>query len=258
MRRLIELLSKLYPKWWRERYGPEFDALIEDERATARVALNVLSGAFWMRMRTLLGGSPRDSRILGTLTKNWWLLALSGGIQAIISALYLIMQSEPTPLSFHAWNSMLVVLGRLGLTAGACVIMAALLASRNGKCWLLVLNGSALVVLGVIELGLTGFGVRFWTVAMLVILMAASTGVLELRMAQMLRKKGRYPGTWILSLTSAISVGFVLPFLALALRWIKIEPGSHTDLLWLGVYFAFSAVSMFTSALRLHTAPALS
>jgi uncharacterized membrane protein HdeD (DUF308 family) len=39
---------------------------------------------------------------------------------------------------------------------------------------------------------------------------------------------------------------------SLGFRWIKIEPGSHSDLLWLGSYFGFSAICMLGLALRLH------
>jgi hypothetical protein len=47
-----------------------------------------------------------------------------------------------------------------------------------------------------------------------------------------------------------VSLGFALAFVALGFGAIKIEPGSHTELLWLGAYFAFSAVCMLGFALR--------
>jgi hypothetical protein len=36
--------------------------------------------------------------------------------------------------------------------------------------------------------------------------------------------------------------------LALGLRWIRVEPGSRSDLLWLGSYFGFSAICMLALA----------
>jgi len=52
MRRLTQFLARLYPPAWRTRYGPEFDALLDDSNPTPRAALNVLTGAFAMHIRT--------------------------------------------------------------------------------------------------------------------------------------------------------------------------------------------------------------
>jgi uncharacterized membrane protein HdeD (DUF308 family) len=40
--------------------------------------------------------------LIQTLAKNWWLLALCGVLDAIISVIYLIMQDTDGPLTFHA------------------------------------------------------------------------------------------------------------------------------------------------------------
>jgi hypothetical protein len=58
---------------------------------------------------------------------------------------------------------------------------------------------------------------------------------------------------WLLGLAGAASIGFALAFLALAFGWIKIEPGSQPDLLWLGSYFGFSAICMLGLVPRLHS-----
>lgn len=42
--------AKLYPRWWRERYGEEFAALLEDARPGVRGFVDVLAGAISMRM----------------------------------------------------------------------------------------------------------------------------------------------------------------------------------------------------------------
>jgi hypothetical protein len=60
MRGLIRFLARLYPQRWRIRYGPEFDALLEDAHPSARTAFDVLTGAFAMQIRTWSFG-----RILG-------------------------------------------------------------------------------------------------------------------------------------------------------------------------------------------------
>ena len=52
MRSWIRLLAWLYPTGWRERYGPEFDALLEDSSLSWRDLLDVLRGALEMHMKT--------------------------------------------------------------------------------------------------------------------------------------------------------------------------------------------------------------
>jgi hypothetical protein len=49
MRTLIRLAAKLYPHSWRERYGAEFEALLNDTHADSGMALNVLKGAALMQ-----------------------------------------------------------------------------------------------------------------------------------------------------------------------------------------------------------------
>ena len=50
MRSLIRFAAWLYPPHWRERYGSEFDALLEDIRPGWRDFLNVLKGALSMQI----------------------------------------------------------------------------------------------------------------------------------------------------------------------------------------------------------------
>lgn len=50
MRRWIALAARLYPRDWRERYGEEFDALLEDAVADWRQLWNVTYGAFAMQL----------------------------------------------------------------------------------------------------------------------------------------------------------------------------------------------------------------
>ena len=190
--------------------------------------------------------------MIQTLTKNWWLLALCGVLDAIVSAVYLTMQDQDGPLTFHAWKGTVVFLGKLILAAGACTIAAGIWRSTKGKCWLLVMNGLALSALGLIHF-FVSFRISFRTVALLIILMAMSIGILLLVTARTLRRQRHVADGWFLGLAGVASVGFALAFLALGFGWIKIEPGSHSDLLWLGSYFGFSAICMLGLALRLHS-----
>ena len=50
MRRILKWLARMYPAAWRERYGAEYEALIEDAEPRTRDSLDVLCGAIKMRI----------------------------------------------------------------------------------------------------------------------------------------------------------------------------------------------------------------
>jgi ABC-type transporter Mla subunit MlaD len=50
MKRAMKLLARLYPSSWRERYGAEFEALLEDANPSAWHAIDVLWGALKMQL----------------------------------------------------------------------------------------------------------------------------------------------------------------------------------------------------------------
>lgn len=190
--------------------------------------------------------------MIQTLSKNWLLLALCGVLEATIAVTYFIMQDASGPLTFHEWKGTITFLGMLAMAAGACTIAAGIWRSAQGKCWLLVLNGLALGALGVIQFGFVRFRISFLTIALLIILMAMSIGILQLEIAQSFRRQGQVLDGWFFGLAGAASVAFAMAFFALGFRWIRIAPGSHADLFWLGSYFGFSAICMVALALRLH------
>jgi len=193
--------------------------------------------------------------MIQTLIKNWWLLALCGVLDAIMSVIYLIMQDTDGSLTLrtYAVESTIVLLGKLGLAAGVCTIAAGIWRSTKGKCWLLVLNGLALGALGLICYQLTHYQISFRTIALLFVVMSMSAGIFELLIARVLRRQRHVADEWFLGLAGAASVGFALAFFALAFRWIKLDPGSHADFLWFGSYFGFSAICILGLALRLHS-----
>ena len=55
MKTFIRLAAKLYPRAWRERYGVEFEALLDDTGTDTRIAFNVLMEAIGMRVHTWRG-----------------------------------------------------------------------------------------------------------------------------------------------------------------------------------------------------------
>lgn len=191
--------------------------------------------------------------MLRSMSVERLLLVLCGVLEAIIAATYLIAQGTHGPL-ISRWNGTVTLLGELALAAGACTLAAGILRSTEGRRWLLVLNGLALGALGLIQYGLVRYRIRFLTVALLVVLMAMSIAALEFAIARTSRRQRHVADGWFFALAGVVSVGFALAFLALGVRWIEIEPGSHADLLWLGAYFGFSAIGMLALALRLQSA----
>jgi hypothetical protein len=81
MRRWIALAGRLYPRGWRERYGEEFDALLEEATADWRQFLNVTGGALTMR---IANGIPY-LKVAGAL-------GLAGALAAL-SASYRVAQA---------------------------------------------------------------------------------------------------------------------------------------------------------------------
>jgi hypothetical protein len=51
MKRLIRFAAKMYPHAWRERYGEEFEALLDDAGTDVRIALDVFCGAIVMQIQ---------------------------------------------------------------------------------------------------------------------------------------------------------------------------------------------------------------
>jgi uncharacterized membrane protein HdeD (DUF308 family) len=174
--------------------------------------------------------------LIQTLIRNWWPVALCGVLDAIISAVYLSHAGRGIDAV-----STVVLLGRLTLAAGVCTIAAGLWSGRSNS-WLLVLNGVAGSALGLILAFWKG-PLAFRTVALLLIVMALSIGIYQLASARKLWR-GRVE-EWLLGAAGVASVGFALVFLAFAVRWIKLEPGSPAQTLrWLGGYFGFCAICM--------------
>jgi hypothetical protein len=192
--------------------------------------------------------------MIQTLTRNWRLLALCGVFDAMISAIYLILyhNGPDGPLTFHAWNGALALLNRLTIAAGVCTIAAGLWRSARGKSWLLVLNGVALSAYGLIPLLWKG-PLSFNTLAILLVVMAVTAGILALAIAITLR---RYvTDEWFFGMAGAGSVGFAVAFLALVNRWIQLESRAfHPSVfLWLGFFFGFSAICVSGLGVRLHS-----
>ena len=64
MYNLTKFASKLYPRWWRERYGDEFAALLDDARPGLGGTLDVLKGALTMQLSTF---SAKRTLLIGAV-----------------------------------------------------------------------------------------------------------------------------------------------------------------------------------------------
>jgi len=192
-------------------------------------------------------------RVIQTLSKNWWLLALCGVLEAIVSIIYLIMyDAGPDGMLFQGWRTEVALLCRLSVAAGVCIIAAGTWRPTNGIPWLVILNGLALSAYGLMPL-LSKAPLGFNFFALLIVVMAMSFGVLALEVTRTGLYQQHRVGKWLLGVAGAASTGFALAFLALAGGWIQLErrPFHPAVFLWLCLFFAFSAVCMLGLALRL-------
>src|ERR1700733_9326620 len=55
--RLAHLLVRLYPRAWRERYGAEFEALLQDGDGSLRASANVIWSALYEHIVPTQGGN---------------------------------------------------------------------------------------------------------------------------------------------------------------------------------------------------------
>ncbi len=73
MRRLIRLAAKLYPGPWRDRYGEEVEALLDETGVHGRIAFNVLTGAVLMHARRWQKIGTGAVLIMAALfAASWW------------------------------------------------------------------------------------------------------------------------------------------------------------------------------------------
>ena len=52
MKRILKLLARLYPAQWRDRYGAEYEALLEEATPRVRDVFDISWGAFKMQITT--------------------------------------------------------------------------------------------------------------------------------------------------------------------------------------------------------------
>ena len=181
-------------------------------------------------------------------TSNSSLLALCGVLYGVISIIYFVMETTNGPLTAGVWGSTIMFLGELTLAAGACSIAVGIWRSSTAERWPLLLNGAALAALGLIYCFLVRrYPISLLTIALLMMLMAISSSIFEFINV---RRQSHIARRWFLRVAGGASIGCALTLLALGLKWIKLSPGSNTELLWFAFYFGLSAICMFVLAMR--------
>ncbi len=209
--RLYQFLLKAYPNGYRRKYEEAMAQCFRDQlRAANTIGKWVL---LWFRtMADFALSLPARHleyglcRLRGGI-KNWWLLALRGVLEAIISVIYLIMYTGGDGPNFSGWNDTAFLLFRLTLAAGVCTIAAGIWRSLKGKSWLLILNGLAFSAQGLIPFVWNGF-ISFRVFALLIVVMATTFGILALAIARNLRPDG--VDKWFFGLAGATSRWFSL------------------------------------------------
>jgi hypothetical protein len=116
---------RLYPKAWRERYGDELIALLEDRPARPLDIFDLLFGALDAHLHPRdLGlrpderkGTPMSIRSISpVLLLLMGIAALVAGYSLVVSAISVL---EPDPTRWEGW-------GAAGLTAASALILAGL------------------------------------------------------------------------------------------------------------------------------------
>jgi hypothetical protein len=116
------LLTRLYPRCWRERYGDEFEALLLDGHGGMRTLVNVVWSALGERISPTQGGKmARDPRSFGAVVRNpSALLPLAMSLIALALvlghvALYGALREADEGAVAHLWQ--LLMAGQLPVLA---------------------------------------------------------------------------------------------------------------------------------------------
>ncbi len=183
--------------------------------------------------------------MIRVMINNWWLLALRGAFALLFAMFAFSMQTVMGTwlVSAIALAGVVVLFGLLALAAGICTIAAAIRGAGRDKSFLLLWDGIAICVAGIVilverrvDLQLLVHGIAVW---------ALIIGVLELLLARRLRR--HLPDEWSLAVAGAVSFGFGLFFLVARMT------EAIAMLRWVGLYAGFSAAMILALAFRLHS-----
>lgn len=172
--------------------------------------------------------------MIDQLARRWWLLALRGVIAILFS------------LAAFFWPGMTLTLliiffAAYALVDGVFTLAAAFTSRKNGRWWMLLLEGLVGITVGVLAFiwpGLTALALLY-----LIAAWAVATGILEIIAAIRLRK--HITGEWLLALTGMVSI-------ALGVLLIMLPAAGLLALVWvIGAYALLFGLLLLALAWRL-------
>jgi hypothetical protein len=121
-RRLAHLLVRLYPRAWRERYGAEFEELLEDGDGGLRTSANVIWSGLWEHIVPTRGGNvdpdPNSLRAILRQPSAFLPLAMSltalamlglAAIDGILHRAHGIVREPDEGTVAHLWQLLMTV-----------------------------------------------------------------------------------------------------------------------------------------------------
>lgn len=174
------------------------------------------------------------------MTKNWWLLVVCAGLLAGIS----VINFGHADTGFHSMRDV-VLAGRLAMTAGVCMIGAAVWGRSSV---LLAASGAALIALGMLLSGVLGSRIGLRAITLLILIAAVTLGLAELDAARTMWRLHRAAGGWLVAAAGIVVICLALPLVAWGFRWVAVAPGTSPEVFWMGLYFGFSAICMLALA----------
>jgi uncharacterized membrane protein HdeD (DUF308 family) len=174
---------------------------------------------------------------VGTLIRNWWLVALRGLAALLFGALAILKPAATVA-------ALILLFGAYAVVNGVFTIAAAV-ANRRGEphwAWLLI-SGVLSVALGVLTLAMPG--VTGIVLLYLIATWAIVTGVSEIGTALRLRRV--ITGEWLLIAGGVASVLFGLLLIAFP------GAGALAVILWIGTYAIMIGLLLLALAFRLRS-----
>jgi len=107
---LARILTRLYPRQWRERYGEEFEALLQNGRGGFRTSANVLWSAFCEYLLPTVGGKMDEKFSFGGVVRKpsaFVPLAMSLTALAVVLshiAIYGAVREPDEGTAAHIWQ----------------------------------------------------------------------------------------------------------------------------------------------------------
>lgn len=122
-------LLRWYPRAWRERYGEEFLAMVEDNLDGERPGLRFRLSVAWAGLRerghrARLAGQRAGPPMLSAVTGRWWTFFVAGYVFAILP-----YELEASSGAAQGWwvTAALAALAAVAVLGGVCVLASGLL-----------------------------------------------------------------------------------------------------------------------------------